>query len=92
MTEQVKKAAPVQDKAITVAVTDFEEEDFSGLVGSAVTSIMRDRTSHQGVEKQLDSWAFGKSLEQKQKAKLQMETAKQAIEAIYTRFRQAAGI
>ena len=85
------KTVPVQPVPV-LATEDYEEQDFPGLVGLAVASIMRNRTAHQGVERQLDVWAVGKTLEQKQQAKLQMETAKQAIEAIYTRFRQATGI
>jgi hypothetical protein len=71
-------------------------KEFPEIIGDGIAACMRDRTAHQRVEREMDDWTRKlpankeKRIEKLQEARLQMDTAKLALEAFYTRFRQLA--
>lgn len=73
-----------------------DEKDLATIIGEGVAICMRQRTAHRAAEVNLDEWF--KTLPADKEARLvalkqareQIETARQAMEALYSRFRSLA--
>ena len=65
--------------------------DFASIIGKAITNTMRDRRSLQNEEKVIHAWQLCATPEEIREAKLQIETGKLAMEALFITFRQMAG-
>jgi len=70
--------------------------EFPDIVGMGIAGCMRDRNALRNVELNLDDWFRNLPADKKERVKIvdearvQMETSRQTIEAIYIRFRQLA--
>jgi hypothetical protein len=95
MTFEEREKADLTTREIASHLS-LDPPDLAQIIGGGISVCMRDRNALKGIEQQIDEWLRQRSADkptrvaQINEARKQLETARQALEALYSRFRSQA--